>query len=198
MGDREAHDPTLGKRQIFLGSGEHSAQGVRELHRRLDNAIIILGGLQQPPRSTDPSPSPEHARVEEQIESEDRETITRIAGEIFTVLTGVDLNALYFDAEDVPRLQGGEPLDRKPTHEDLLRIATEDPVVRGWMKLAEQKHISTTESLFGMAISLSARSRALIGEIVRLQTLRPPRIFTLDGSAMAALPAKEGLDAVTS
>lgn len=34
--------------RIFLGNGKHSQRAVQELHDLLDEAIEILGGLQQP------------------------------------------------------------------------------------------------------------------------------------------------------
>jgi uncharacterized protein YoxC len=36
---------------IFLGNGEYSVAQVRQLKRRLDSAIELLGYVQQPPRS---------------------------------------------------------------------------------------------------------------------------------------------------
>jgi hypothetical protein len=38
---------------IFLGNGKASEKKVEELHALLDRAISILGGIQQPPMSTD-------------------------------------------------------------------------------------------------------------------------------------------------
>jgi len=38
---------------IFLGAGEHSAQQITRLHQLLDEAITLLGGMQQCPMSTD-------------------------------------------------------------------------------------------------------------------------------------------------
>jgi hypothetical protein len=47
---------------IFLGSGKYSLQEVQKLKDRLDEAIIILGGLQQPGHPE----SAKEARLEEE------------------------------------------------------------------------------------------------------------------------------------
>ena len=69
--------------QIFLGAGAYSEAGCYRLHKRLEDAIEILGGIQQPNMSTE-EPDPdgdidiwfEEGRVE------------LIAAEIYTALTG--------------------------------------------------------------------------------------------------------------
>lgn len=42
------------KEVIFLGNGEHSQKQVDKLKARLDEAVMLLSGLQQPAMSTDP------------------------------------------------------------------------------------------------------------------------------------------------
>lgn len=73
--------------RIFLGSGESSKEAVQELHRKLDAALEILSGLQQPM-------DPTVYRSKEQQKTEDVHMrkmdleLEEIAEEIFYSLTG--------------------------------------------------------------------------------------------------------------
>jgi len=63
------------KRIIFMGNGDHSMAQCYELHRELERAFSILGGIQQPGGS------------EEEVE-EGEFDVEHTAKKIYTALTG--------------------------------------------------------------------------------------------------------------
>ena len=64
-------------KQIFMGNGEDSEKEVGKLHQKLDKAISNLSGLQQG--------FPSMTKFEIEIH---HTKIVRLAGELFTSLTG--------------------------------------------------------------------------------------------------------------
>lgn len=61
---------------IFLGSGVYSLREVAELHRHVAWVVMMNGGLQQPPMSTDPEPTPEDQAWEDKLVAE-RDAVLR-------------------------------------------------------------------------------------------------------------------------
>ena len=70
---RKIHD------EIFMGNGKHSLAEVYKLHRKVEKAITILGGLQQPGHPDSEERVQNEERVREQMERELRNTILDIA-----------------------------------------------------------------------------------------------------------------------
>lgn len=67
--------------QIFMGAGEHSMAKCYELHQKLDIALGILGGIQQPCRCDRPCDCAEAVRLAQgDVES--------LARDIYESLTG--------------------------------------------------------------------------------------------------------------
>lgn len=67
--------------QIFMGNGDHSAARCYELHRKLERAFNVLGGIQQPP----------HGNVFPGEFTEGMHEVERIAREIYETLTGNEI-----------------------------------------------------------------------------------------------------------
>ena len=69
--------------QLFTGNGQYSLAVIGHLFTRLADAINILGGLQQPPHSTD------IVNYRDEDSRKDlEEELQRIAKEIYLALTG--------------------------------------------------------------------------------------------------------------
>jgi hypothetical protein len=74
--------------QIFLGNGDASAAACYRLHQKLEQALLVLGGVQQPCRcisamSTGCTCTQDAAQSMSHIE--------RLAGEIYEALTGNEI-----------------------------------------------------------------------------------------------------------
>ncbi len=89
-GDREAEPAPLPPsgplfdRILFMGNGAESAQSAQRLRAQLNEAIMLLGGLQQPPHSE----SDEEARRAEQEYDEGMARVRALAGSITKALVG--------------------------------------------------------------------------------------------------------------
>lgn len=70
---------------IFMGAGERTKEQVEYLHKRLEEALSILGGIQQGPDPTDPNSACEQHDHEV---AEGEKEIEQIAREIYLALTG--------------------------------------------------------------------------------------------------------------
>lgn len=90
--------------QIFLGNGDYSMELVKHLHAKLDEAVDILSGMQQPPMSTDPEGT--HARHLEEIE-EGKAKLDDIAKEIFVALTGHEVDGSDPEPDNYPEMPEG-------------------------------------------------------------------------------------------
>jgi len=84
----------FGKKQIFMGSGDYTLAYMGYLHQQLEQAFILLGGIQQPDHGDhgdedgdEDWDSPAQTR-EGWYPEDDERNLNRIAGEIHMALTG--------------------------------------------------------------------------------------------------------------
>lgn len=74
-------------KQIFMGNGDHSSAQCYELHRELERALDILGGIQQP---VDPTLDIKYEQCikldNEYLDGQDEVTV--IAKKLYLALTG--------------------------------------------------------------------------------------------------------------
>lgn len=75
------------KGQIFMGNGVHSMADSYQLHHKLERALNIISGLQQPPRST----SGEQAACEEAERWMAESDLESLARQIYEALTGNEI-----------------------------------------------------------------------------------------------------------
>lgn len=69
--------------QVFMGSGVHSLAAVGHLHMLIDEAVRLLGGIQQNPACTE-----EPCLEEDERREDDARRVEQIAKEIYLGLTG--------------------------------------------------------------------------------------------------------------
>jgi hypothetical protein len=94
---------------IFLGNGEHSARLAKLLHARLDSAVSLLGGLQQP---DDPCEPPSEARTTDRSRCEAE--LHDAAKDIVAALLGHELllgDKLCYPYGDEPLQKWAEKVD---------------------------------------------------------------------------------------
>jgi hypothetical protein len=65
-------------KMVFLGNGDASMAEVQRLHERLDEALSILSGLQQPPMATE-APDPDEDDLRNEQEAELRDVVRDVA-----------------------------------------------------------------------------------------------------------------------
>ena len=83
----------FGRKQLFMGAGEHSLAYMGYLHSQLERAFTTLSGIQQPPRGCDPECSHTIAldfadRKHERDVEEGEYELEMIAKKICVALTG--------------------------------------------------------------------------------------------------------------
>lgn len=78
--------------QIFMGSGDYSLAQIGHIHLILNEAFVLMGGIQQHPMSTEP----EEAHKQHEIDIIDgQQRLEEISKEICMALTG---KKVKFDA----------------------------------------------------------------------------------------------------
>jgi hypothetical protein len=71
-------------RILFMGNGEYSLADCYLLHKQLDKALTLLGGIQQPPHSETVLQGIENAKQTEEA----KEELNTIVNDIVMALTG--------------------------------------------------------------------------------------------------------------
>ena len=98
---------------IFLGAGEHSGMLVKHLSRICEEAVEILGGIQQAPRATDPYDPTWGDTVDQGMED-----VQDIASHLFFALTGsfpmMGTEATHGTQHDSSSVQGTEEEQQIP------------------------------------------------------------------------------------
>lgn len=77
--------------QIFLGNGNYSGERIAELKERLHHGLMLLGGMQQPPR-------PENEKQAEACKNaykEDEAELETVVRDLVAALTGKEVEFVH-------------------------------------------------------------------------------------------------------